>query len=645
MKTSISSLVRSCLALFSQIAEKVEQSYYNNLHGKDVPAISWIDELGRLRIWAANIGAHQTGQSSLDFRLRDSSHITDEIIDLLTDLSGKLDEVADFISDNTISDNHLETDPTTDLLDEPSLTEIQQLYEEVVTIVKCLYQMSMLIRNPARHNLLAESVPDDILMSDQWDRQHVSNKFPQADNRVIEHLGRANTRRRKYFKYRERHSAKLSRGLEHDPDTDKQTMSSTMATEFKADIIDPEDTASNSGFSQTSYAQSLFEGGNITIPPLPKEYLAGTPFVCPYCHFVIDVHNTRSWTRHIFKDLKPYSCTFPNCCTIDRLYASRTEWFFHVRNTHDVSNLQCPLCKDILISPKFFERHVARHLEELALFVLPRIETDVGDDHGNEALSTDSESEHNSAAKSSHYESIKGAGTIDEESGFTANRIRDAEAMPIDVRDQTQNELDSGAFEYLGTRNVLEDPEHKLPEDPSSVHKGVMSQEVDMKGIPPNARWTKIDRKLVSLQALDEKGERYEAREDYVLVQRVLAQGEIEELADRTRMIRSYREWLPIERDMESENEMIIAGGKAAKKSKEEQIRKTAEEEKFFWENLEEVYLSPGYHEDNVDTMIGELEKEKKEPNRRPTYIKVHRKHLSPETLDAYNLPWKWDDV
>ena len=29
----------------------------------------------------------------------------------------------------------------------------------------------------------------------------------------------------------------------------------------------------------------------------------------------------------------------------------------------------------------------------------------------------------------------------------------------------------------------------------------------------------------------------------------------------------------------------------------------------------------------------------------RPTYIKVHQKHLSPDTLDEYNLPWEWDPV
>ena len=29
----------------------------------------------------------------------------------------------------------------------------------------------------------------------------------------------------------------------------------------------------------------------------------------------------------------------------------------------------------------------------------------------------------------------------------------------------------------------------------------------------------------------------------------------------------------------------------------------------------------------------------------RPTYMKVHTKHLDTETLDIYNLPWEWDDV
>ena len=29
----------------------------------------------------------------------------------------------------------------------------------------------------------------------------------------------------------------------------------------------------------------------------------------------------------------------------------------------------------------------------------------------------------------------------------------------------------------------------------------------------------------------------------------------------------------------------------------------------------------------------------------RPTYIKVHRDHIDPQTLDMYNLPWEWYNV
>ncbi|KAI4164775.1 MAG: hypothetical protein LQ342_001750 [Letrouitia transgressa] len=140
-----------------------------------------------------------------------------------------------------------------------------------------------------------------------------------------------------------------------------------------------------------------------------------------------------------------------------------------------------------------------------------------------------------------------------------------------------------------------------------------------------------------------------------------------------------------------AKQEIIIAEAKAAKRRKEEeQIRKAAveeyerekhekkmkeqkkkeEEEKAFRKRLKEMYLSQGYSEDSIDIMIEEGEKKKHHHHRnshsdndgalvpvtkitdvkvmdlrRPTFIKVHRKHLSPETLDAYNLPWEWDDV
>jgi hypothetical protein len=61
---------------------------------------------------------------------------------------------------------------------------------------------------------------------------------------------------------------------------------------------------------------------------------------------------------------------------------------------------------------------------------------------------------------------------------------------------------------------------------------------VSTKEIPKDAKWTKIDRKLVNPQALEEKGERFEERLDCVIVLRVLTRDEISSFAKRTEEIR-----------------------------------------------------------------------------------------------------------
>ena len=110
---------------------------------------------------------------------------------------------------------------------------------------------------------------------------------------------------------------------------------------------------------------------------------------------------------------------------------------------------------------------------------------------------------------------------------------------------------------------------------------------------------------------------------------------------------------------------------KKFEKEMEEKKRKE-EEEKMFKKRLKEMYLAQGYSEESIDIMIKNGEKKnhghghsphaghghdgalvpvttvnevKVMDLSRPTYIKVHRKHLSPETLDVYNLPWEWDEV
>lgn len=343
---------------------------------------TWQDELGRLRMWAANIGAHQKGQSSLDFRLRDASHIHQQIIKLLDDLLGTLRDAQDvLVEDGSDADDGC-SDSSMD--DEDSKTEIQQFEESLAITINCLFQMSMLVRKPGQRDLVLGSKIDKVDYYESVDVKHVSEKYPKADKGLISRLGLANTLRRGYLGYRKRHALKLKHGIDN-VDQDEEALTGTEATQYKPNI-DIDDRISDSGRTQTSYAQTLMSGGNITIPSLPKASEEGLPFECPYCFFIITVQGTRSWNKHVFEDLQPYVCTKLNCVTAHKLYATRHEWLHHMKMVHprnptahnadeeSGSKVDCPLCKETLKSEKQYTRHVARHLQELALFVLPRSE-------------------------------------------------------------------------------------------------------------------------------------------------------------------------------------------------------------------------------------------------------------------------------
>ncbi|KAF2184148.1 hypothetical protein K469DRAFT_689485 [Zopfia rhizophila CBS 207.26] len=93
-------------------------------------------------------------------------------------------------------------------------------------------------------------------------------------------------------------------------------------------------------------------------------------------------------------------------------------------------------------------------------------------------------------------------------------------------------------------KGILRKPTEKFPEDPDPIREGVAPHKSQLKGkdIPIGARWTKIDRRLVNPEALEEAKERFEERMDCVIVLRVLTKQDIQKLADRTREIREARE-------------------------------------------------------------------------------------------------------
>ena len=88
-------------------------------------------------------------------------------------------------------------------------------------------------------------------------------------------------------------------------------------------------------------------------------------------------------------------------------------------------------------------------------------------------------------------------------------------------------------------KGILRQPREKFPEDPAPIREGVAPlKDAKKDGVPPDARWTKISRKLVNPEALEAGKERYEAREDFVIVLRVLSRDEVQGYAEVTERIR-----------------------------------------------------------------------------------------------------------
>lgn len=167
-----------------------------------------------------------------------------------------------------------------------------------------MLKLSVSIRNPAPHDRFQASIKTDTSFYEPADIAHVKAKCGNADPRLIEQLGKANSRRRQYFKYRELHHQKLSQGqdlnLEGKSVAERQsTVASSIPSGMK--IIPPEitdtinvDELSDSGITQTSYAPSMETSNRPRLPRLPAES-ANRPFECPFCFMMITVSTSYAW--------------------------------------------------------------------------------------------------------------------------------------------------------------------------------------------------------------------------------------------------------------------------------------------------------------------------------------------------------------
>ena len=94
-------------------------------------------------------------------------------------------------------------------------------------------------------------------------------------------------------------------------------------------------------------------------------------------------------------------------------------------------------------------------------------------------------------------------------------------------------------------KGILRKPREQFPEYPATEREGVAPHKDDKKkDVPPNARWTKIDRRLVNPEALEQDGVRFNEFVDHVIVLKVMDREEIEKYTQKTAEIREKRRML-----------------------------------------------------------------------------------------------------
>ena len=147
---------------------------------------------------------------------------------------------------------------------------------------------------------------------------------------------------------------------------------------------------------------------------------------------------------------------------------------------------------------------------------------------------------------------------------------------------------------------------------------------------------------MKKLEELEEKEKEDQAREKYEEERIVKEAKKAKEKAKREKEEKELKE------------KAIEDYNRKQKEEKEKKAKEKKEADEEFRKRVKETFGQAGYDEESIEKILKEGKKEKEHGHSneirirdltRPTYIKVHRKHVSPETLDEYHLPWEWDEV
>ena len=190
-------------------------------------------------------------------------------------------------------------------------TEVEQLVLGIEKIIANLFKLSTMIRKGnVHHDRLEKSSKIDVSHYEPYDIQHTKTKFPEANETLMDRLGKANSRRRQYLKYRETHHemlAKPSTALEYDSEhregvsrpvsIGQSTEASTFMADKAPEPFNLESDENSVAGTNTSYATSISSEEQLRVPPIPISARDGLDFECPYCYTICRLNGSEDWQR------------------------------------------------------------------------------------------------------------------------------------------------------------------------------------------------------------------------------------------------------------------------------------------------------------------------------------------------------------
>lgn len=316
---SIASLVAKTLQRFRNLQDVLSKPSTSNdgLEGINLNNVllQTENDFTRFKMWVGNQAALQSGPPSLDYRLREATHLQQQVIYLLEDICESLQTTILLVYDSPSS---MEREQQNEIFQEDEYSSLGpgegeksdftdlESYEQlrpglstastnIGEAVDCLLRLSVAIANPAPHEhfrKLDTRPSEDNSFYELNGIAFVKDEFPGITNELACVLTSIITRRCQFIESRQAHRKSLDSiiapvlsGKDNDTSRTGPIHEDTLSTAWTDEM------------SQTSYdmpASDQQPAGSLRMPLRPWAVEDGT-FECPLCYRMITAKFSFAW--------------------------------------------------------------------------------------------------------------------------------------------------------------------------------------------------------------------------------------------------------------------------------------------------------------------------------------------------------------